>query len=101
MCDRGICVFGGPCMLARHSRIVTVSHHLAHAYSAIGAATFDEAGVLVIDGCGNAYDECLDRSTTTGITRLPSAETQHLYFEKDSYYFFEEGKLTPVFKDYS
>src|SRR5689334_4910463 len=34
--------------------IVTISHHLAHAYSTIGTCPFDEFSVLIIDGMGNS-----------------------------------------------
>ena len=100
MFERGNSWFRGERLVAAHPRIVTLSHHLAHAYSAIGTAPFDEAAVLVIDGCGNAYDESLDRAPAPQLS-LPDADLHHLYFEKDSYYSFEKNTLTPVFKDYS
>jgi carbamoyltransferase len=40
--------------------VVTISHHLAHAYSAIGPCNFDKSSVLVIDGAGNRLDSCTD-----------------------------------------
>ena len=101
MFERGNDWFRGSRLVANHPHIVTVSHHLAHAYSAIGTAPFDEAAVLVIDGCGNAFDECLDRSSPTYLPEQPDPDTAHLFFEKDSYYFFQHGELTPVVKDYS
>jgi carbamoyltransferase len=80
--------------------VVTISHHLAHAYSAIGTSPFEEAAILVIDGCGNSYDECIDLES--GFTRgTPPPGLSHLYFEKDSYYLFKKGKLRTVFKDFS
>ncbi|NTX13830.1 SCP2 sterol-binding domain-containing protein [Myxococcus sp. CA051A] len=80
--------------------LVTISHHLAHAFSAICASPFDEASVLIIDGSGNSFDDCLDREgCTLGVT--PAKELEHLYFEKDSYYHYEQGRMRPVYKDFS
>lgn len=101
MFERGNAWFQGQRLLAAHPRVVTVSHHLAHAYSAIGTAPFDECAVLVIDGCGNAYDESLDRSVARSLAPAHDAEVDHLHFEKDSYYHFDGGALAPVAKDYS
>ena len=38
-----------PFWLSRSDKIVTVSHHLAHAYSAFAACPFDEGAVMVVD----------------------------------------------------
>ena len=100
MFERGNAWFEGPRLVASHPRVVTISHHLAHAYSAIGTSPFDEAAVLVIDGCGNAYDECLDRAAPT-LMPPHEPEADHLYFEKDSYYGYSKGELAPIVKDYS
>ncbi len=80
--------------------LVSISHHLAHAYSAIGASPFDEAAVLIIDGCGNAYDDCIDLEGCT-LPETPPEKLGHLFFEKDSYYRYEQGRLRPVYKDFS
>jgi predicted NodU family carbamoyl transferase len=80
--------------------VVTISHHQAHAYSAIGMCPFPETAVLVIDGCGNALDECTDLQEI----ELPfevDGDVRHLYFEKDSYYLWREGRSRTVFKDFS
>src|SRR6516164_7581647 len=39
--------------LSKSNKVVTVSHHLAHAYSAFAACPFDEGAVMVVDGVGN------------------------------------------------
>lgn len=101
MFERGNAWYQGPRLIAHHPRVVTLSHHLAHAYSAIGTAPFDEAAVLVIDGCGNAYDESLDRDAAVSLAPDHDPELDHLHFEKDSYYRWGGGVLTPVAKDYS
>src|SRR4051794_22677236 len=50
--------FEGDRLPAGDVSVVTISHHLAHAYSAFATSPFDEAAVLIIDGCGNAFDDC-------------------------------------------
>lgn len=82
---------------------VRISHHLAHAYSAIGTSPFDEMGIVVMDGRGSSLDNCIDAPSNT----LP-LEYQNMreedkchYFEKESYYVYKDGKLKTVFKDFS
>ncbi|OQP45860.1 hypothetical protein A4H97_31955 [Niastella yeongjuensis] len=80
--------------------VVTISHHLAHAYSAIGTAPFDEMAILVIDGCGNSMSECMDLDGACVPDQIPG-EWQHLLWEKDSFYEYRNNKLQPLFKDFS
>jgi carbamoyltransferase len=82
------------------TRVVTISHHLAHAYSAFGASGFDQASVLVVDGCGNAYEDCIDIAPDTLVSSVAHG-LGHVYFEKDSYYTSEGGTLRTVAKDFS
>ena len=42
-----------PLFLSRSDKVVTISHHLAHAYSAFAACPFDEGVVMVVDGVGS------------------------------------------------
>jgi len=100
MLEAGNSWWEGPRNLAESVPVVTISHHLAHAYSSIGTCPFEEAAVLVIDGCGNALDECIDLPSSLPAD-LPQGELRQVYFEKDSYYSFREGLLKPVFKDFS
>lgn len=82
------------------TRVVTISHHLAHAYSAFGASGFEQASVLVVDGCGNAYEDCIDVAPGSLVASMP-AGLEHIYFEKDSYYTSVGGTLRTVAKDFS
>ncbi len=90
----------GPRLLRDGIPVVTISHHLAHAYSALGTSPFDETAILVIDGCGNAFDDCIDLGGAI-IPERPSGEMMPLWNEKDSYYKFSGGRLQPLFKDFS
>jgi len=101
--SRGNSFFGGEPRLLTDDLpvpVVTISHHLAHAYSAIGMCPFPDAAVLVIDGCGNALDECMDLQER-GLPFAIDEDARHLYFEKDSYYLWREGRMQTVFKDFS
>jgi carbamoyltransferase len=67
--------------------VITISHHLAHAYNAIGTRPFSEAAILVINGCGSLYDECIDLANAIVPEKIDPKLT-HLYAEKDSFYNF-------------
>ncbi len=87
-------------LLTDATRVVTISHHLAHAYSALGASGFDQASVLVIDGCGNSYEDCMDLAKGSVLGDVPP-ELGHVFYEKDSYYTTADGILQAVAKDFS
>ncbi len=82
--------------------VVTISHHLAHAYSTIGTSPFSEFNILVIDGCGSPYDDCndLQHAMIPDVDKIPPG-LAHLYCEKDSYYQFGRDGNRPLYKDFS
>jgi carbamoyltransferase len=80
--------------------VVTISHHLAHASSAFFLSPFERASVLVVDGCGNAFDECVDLDDCA-IGETPPEAAPWLWFEKDSFYAAEGGGLRALYKDFS
>jgi predicted NodU family carbamoyl transferase len=82
--------------------IITISHHLAHAYSAFGCSGFDECGALVIDGTGNALEDCMDM-TGDDVIRDSSVHTElrGIYKETNSYYSFDKNKCTTICKEFS
>ncbi|MEW8030291.1 MAG: carbamoyltransferase C-terminal domain-containing protein [Candidatus Thiodiazotropha sp.] len=83
--------------------IVNISHHLAHAYSAVGTSPFEDMGVIVIDGQGSSLDNGIDITPDVlpPDIREVKKEDEYLYWENVSYYIFRNGKLTPVHKDFS
>ncbi|WP_051707106.1 carbamoyltransferase family protein [Nocardioides aequoreus] len=91
---------GEPRQVAAAGAVVSISHHLAHAYSAFAPSPFDACTVLVVDGCGNAFEDCLDTSASSTLEEVP-AGLEHLYFEKDSCYAAADGGLCTVAKDFS
>ena len=80
--------------------VVTISHHLAHACSAFFLSPFDEAAVLTVDGCGNAFEDCMDLDGAV-LAEQPQGDMAALWFEKDSYYAAAGTGMQAVFKDFS
>ena len=79
--------------------VVTISHHLAHAYSAIATSPFKESNVLVIDGAGSPSDQCDDWPDAEAKVHWTSMAG--FYCEKDSFYRFENNQLKCLYKDFS
>jgi carbamoyltransferase len=80
-----------PLYLSRSDKVVTVSHHVAHAYSAFAACPFDSGVAMVVDGVGNY---CAD------VTE-PAQPTDHvnpLARESESYYRFDGSRLEALKK---
>jgi carbamoyltransferase len=81
--------------------VVTISHHLAHMFSAVATSPFSEMASLVIDGCGNCYADCIDKEGAFIPERPPNRDLEQLYFEKDSYYEYAGGHWRTIYKDFS
>lgn len=82
--------------------IVNISHHLAHAYSAVGTAPFEECHVMVIDGCGSPLDQFLSLHPEQKEAIAPEfLEENQMQCEKESFYHFDGQKLRPLYKDFS
>lgn len=91
-------------LIPKEAPIVNISHHVAHAYSAVGTSPFDEMAVIVMDGQGSSLDCCIDVSNKKVLPpdiQKITQEEKYLYWEKESYYIFKKGKLIPIFKDFS
>lgn len=72
-------------------RLITVSHHLAHAYSAFAVSPFDEGVVMVVDGVGSYASDVIEPGQLVdGINPLAR--------ESESYYAFKGSTLTPLKK---
>ena len=82
--------------------LVSISHQLAHAYSAAGTCDFDTCNIMVIDGCGSPFDQCTDISETTVLPNtMKTVARQQMWCEKDSFYHFDGQKVTALYKDFS
>ena len=77
--------------LFRHPDAVTISHHLAHAYSAFAVAPFDSGAVMVVDGVGS-HRRYVNET-------IPAGDGGHAADrESESYYVFDGLELTTVKK---
>jgi carbamoyltransferase len=80
-----------PLYLSRSNKVVTISHHLAHAYSAFAACPFDEGVVMVVDGVGNYSSDITEPGQLTD-------KVDPLARESESYYRFEGSRLETLKK---
>ncbi len=80
-----------PLFLASSDKVVTVSHHLAHAYSAFAACPFEEGVVMVVDGVGS-YSADIAEPYPPGAGVAPLAR------ESESYYRFEGSRIETLKK---
>ena len=76
-----------------NSDAVTISHHLAHAYSAFAPSPFEEGAVMVVDGVGSHRRDVLETMPVDDV----GADTDR---ESESYYVFRGTELECVGKDW-
>src|SRR5215472_17435966 len=77
--------------LSKSNKVVTVSHHLAHAYSAFAACPFDKGVVMVVDGVGNYASDIAEPGQLT-------ENVNPLARESESYYAFDGNRLETLKK---
>lgn len=75
-----------PLYLSRSDKVVQISHHLAHAYSAFAVSPFEEGVVMVVDGVGSYQSDVLEPYPASD-TATPLAR------ESESYYTFNGTQL--------
>src|SRR4029079_15466177 len=80
-----------PLFLSKSDKVVTVSHHLAHAYRAFAACPFDEGAVMIVDGvgsyCADVMEDYPQSDRTTPLAR-----------ESETYYSFQGSNLQALKK---
>lgn len=82
--------------------IVNISHHLAHAYSAVGTSPFSECAVMVIDGCGSPLNQFLQlHPEQKEYIAEATLNESRMACEKDSFYHFDGKQLKPLVKEFS
>ena len=81
---------GNPLYLSRSEKVVTISHHLAHAYSAFAACPFDTGVVIVVDGVGNYRCDVDENYPPDGVNPLAR--------ESESYYRFGGSRIETLKK---
>jgi carbamoyltransferase len=80
-----------PLFLSKSEKVVTVSHHLAHAYSAFAVCPFSEGVVMVVDGVGNYSSDVTEPAQMTN-------NVNPLARESESYYRFDGSRLETLKK---
>ena len=75
-----------PLYRSQSAKVVTISHHLAHAYSAFAVSPFDDGVVMVVDGVGSYRSDVSEPYPATD-TATPLAR------ESESYYEFSGTKI--------
>ena len=75
-----------PLFRANSDKVKSISHHLAHAYSAFAASPFTEGVVMVVDGVGSYRSDVMEQYPQTDAAS-PLAR------ESESYYRFEGERL--------
>lgn len=82
--------------------IVNISHHLAHAYSAVGTSPFSDCAVMVIDGCGSPLGQFLQlHPEQKEYIAEATLNDSRMVCEKDSFYHFDGKQLKPLVKEFS
>jgi len=80
-----------PLFLNKSGKVMTISHHLAHAYSAFAASPFDEGAVMIVDGVGSYHADAMDNDED-------SKDVSPLARESESYYTFRGSELKTLKK---
>src|SRR5437588_2966209 len=75
-----------PLYLSRQDKVVTISHRLAHAYSAFAVSPFEQGVVMVVDGVGSYRSDVVEPYPATD-TAGPLAR------ESESYYRFSGSRI--------
>ena len=77
--------------LSDSDRVVDISHHLAHAYSAFAVSPFERGAVMVVDGVGSYRADATEA--------VPEGDEAHsLARESESYYRFDGEGIEAVKK---
>ena len=75
-----------PLYLSKSDKVVSISHHLAHAYSAFAVSPFEDGVVMIVDGVGSYQSDVME-SYPASDTATPLAR------ESESYYKFAGTSL--------
>jgi carbamoyltransferase len=75
-----------PLYRSHSSKVVTISHHLAHAYSAFAVSPFEDGVIMVVDGVGS-YRSDVSEPYPASDTATPLAR------ESESYYKFSGSSI--------
>lgn len=74
-----------PLFRSKSDKVVSISHHLAHAYSAFAVSPFKDGVVMIVDGVGNYRADAMESYSEDGASPLAR--------ESESYYRFDDTRL--------
>lgn len=80
-----------PFFCSKSDKVITISHHLAHAYSAFAVSPFDEGVVMVVDGVGSYFSDVTEKYTEAD-------KPEPLARESESYYIFKGSEIQTLKK---
>src|SRR6202047_916618 len=71
-----------PLYLSRSDKVVSISHHLAHAYSAFAVSPFEAGAVMIVDGVGSYRSDVIEPyPSTDSATPLASESASYYTFD--------------------
>ena len=71
-----------PLYLSHSDKVVTISHHLAHAYSAFAVSPFENGVVMIVDGVGSYRSDVMEPFPATD-SATPLARESESYYKFD------------------
>ncbi|MES5483228.1 carbamoyltransferase C-terminal domain-containing protein [Bradyrhizobium sp. INPA03-11B] len=74
-----------PLFRSKSDKVVSISHHLAHAYSAFAVSPFKDGVVMIVDGVGSYQADAMES--------YPQDAASPLARESESYYRFDDTRL--------
>src|SRR3954464_1076800 len=80
-----------PLFRSRGGKVVAISHHLSHAYSAFAVSPFEEGAIMIVDGVGSYRSDVME-SYPADDAGSPLAR------ESESYYTFSGSRLDCIKK---
>jgi carbamoyltransferase len=69
-----------PLYLSHQDKVVTISHHLAHAYSAFAVSPFEDGVVMIVDGVGSYRSDVMEPVPASD-TATPLARVSESYYK--------------------
>lgn len=68
-----------PLYMSQSDKVVSISHHLAHAYSAFAASPFEDGVVMIVDGVGSYCTDVSERYPAEDVSSALARESESYY----------------------
>jgi carbamoyltransferase len=92
--------FYGPRYIPSDVQVVTISHHLAHAYSAYYLSGFEETAIFITDASGNEIKSCTDLNDKCLLKDAEGLDRDFV-LETNSYYKAVGDEVTALCKEFT